>query len=706
MSRFLHFVLLSIFLTGNAFGNQDRLALVIGNSAYSNASLSNPVNDAVDVASELRRHNFKVTLLTDADQKTMEDAIRQFGRKLNQGSTGLFYFAGHGVQSDGQNYLIPLAADVSTETDLRYKAVNLSMILDQMKVAANPINMVVLDACRNNPLQRKFRSNSRGLARVSKTPNGFLLAYATAPGELALDGEGRNGIYTKHFLDSLKYNSHLPVELLFKEVLKGVKNETRGVQIPWVTASLERDFYFNTSNTSTQRVKEKYMPMSSDESFVSIIDLSKDKKVAHKIGTGFFISSTSVVATSWENVRRGNQLYAYDPKTKEFSPAVVIKNDPKYDIAILGTSLPAKLSRKVEFIPSIGSGLKVLHTENGETIEISDSHVIDEQKSDIGTILRVSSINNNIQTGGLVKDSENKIAGLYSFPIEKDNEGGAYLIPIDTLIKMIPRYVTNEKEAASFDRNIFGRIINTPITRDASEEAEDWLDKSNDAFEDGNWFEVIRTADVALRNNPAYLEAYLNRSGAYINLGLIAKAKEDLEKSIIINPNSPPVLFNWSIIYEKEGKLRTALEYLTRSCVDNFKLSCSRIEAITGYHPTNESDWFLDRANEFFDNQNYFLTASLASRALTSNPRNSNAYITRSASLTTLEQPLDGLRDADTAINLNPDSAFAYNNKGFALERLGKTVDAYIEYQKGCVIQEKSNPNFIACLNSSRIKPF
>ena len=180
----------------------ERLALVIGNSAYQTAPLNNPLNDAEDMAATLKNLGFKVILKKNADQRTMEDTIRYFGKQLRNGGIGLFYFAGHGVQVGGRNYLMPIDARIESESDVKYEAVDAGRVLGKMEDAENQLNIVILDACRNNPYARAFRSNQSGLARMD-APTGSLIAYSTAPGEVAADGPERNGIFTKHLIQHM-----------------------------------------------------------------------------------------------------------------------------------------------------------------------------------------------------------------------------------------------------------------------------------------------------------------------------------------------------------------------------------------------------------------------------------------------------------------------------------------------------------------------
>ncbi len=220
-----------------------RTALVIGNSAYQFSPLKNPVNDAEAIAEQLRRMNFDVILKIDVNQQDMEQAIDLFNRKLDpEGQIALFYFAGHGVQVNGENYLIPLNANINRQNDVRYKAVNIGQVIGSIGESGNNLNIIILDACRDNPLPRSFRSASRGLARF-ESPKGTILGFATSPGTVALDGEGDHGVYTKHLLANMQKPGYT-IEQVFKEVLRGVDTETNGQQIPWTESSFTGNFSF------------------------------------------------------------------------------------------------------------------------------------------------------------------------------------------------------------------------------------------------------------------------------------------------------------------------------------------------------------------------------------------------------------------------------------------------------------------------------
>ena len=227
--------------------SSNRVALVVGNGGYTAGNLpalANPVNDATLMAEALETGGFEVALVTDADQEAMKAAIEAFGKKLKEGgdAVGLFYYAGHGVEVRGENYLIPIGADIEHEVEFKTDAVPADWVLSWMGAAGNRLNMVVLDACRNNPYEGRSRGASQGLAQMN-APSGTLIAYSAAPGQVALDGEGVNSPYTAALAQAV-IEPGLRVEDVFKRVRVAVETETNGEQTPWESSSLTGDFYF------------------------------------------------------------------------------------------------------------------------------------------------------------------------------------------------------------------------------------------------------------------------------------------------------------------------------------------------------------------------------------------------------------------------------------------------------------------------------
>ena len=225
--------------------NHQRVALVIGNSAYTDAPLTNPVNDARAIVKALQESGFSVIVRENLDQRGMLGALREFGDRLRAGGTGLFYYAGHGMQIKGRNYLIPVGANIDREDEVAYSAVDAQAVLDKMEAAGNVANIMILDACRNNPFTRSMRSGQAGLAQMD-APVGTLLAYATSPGAVASDGNGANGLYTQHLLNAIAQPG-IKVEDVFKQVRANVRRDSMGKQVPWESTSLEGDFYFRAA---------------------------------------------------------------------------------------------------------------------------------------------------------------------------------------------------------------------------------------------------------------------------------------------------------------------------------------------------------------------------------------------------------------------------------------------------------------------------
>lgn len=222
---------------------ENRVALLIGNSGYSVGPLRNPVNDARLMEIVLKEAGFKVFRAENVGRREMHRLIRAFGDLLKRdGGVGLFYFSGHGLQIKGVNYLVPIDADIRSEDEVAADSIDAQLVLDKMESAGNRMNLLVLDACRSNPFQSSSRSLNRGLAQMN-APSGTLVAYATSPGNVALDGAGSNSPYTRHLASAIRQRG-LPVEEVFKQVRSAVRRDTNNAQTPWENTALEGQFYF------------------------------------------------------------------------------------------------------------------------------------------------------------------------------------------------------------------------------------------------------------------------------------------------------------------------------------------------------------------------------------------------------------------------------------------------------------------------------
>lgn len=243
--RFLGFacllIALAIAFLQPSFASEPRVALVIGNADYGQeiGRLKNPANDARLMAETLKGLGFRVELVLDADQKAMKRAVKGFGAKLREAgkdATGLFYYAGHGVQVEGTNYLLPVGAEIEAEADVEIESIAADDVMTQMQSAGNAVNLVFLDACRNNPLVKASRSATRGLARLD-APRGSFVGYSTAPGDVAADGDGANSPYALALAEELK-RPGISVEEAHRNVRAKVLAESGNKQTPWDSSSL------------------------------------------------------------------------------------------------------------------------------------------------------------------------------------------------------------------------------------------------------------------------------------------------------------------------------------------------------------------------------------------------------------------------------------------------------------------------------------
>jgi len=223
---------------------ESKVALVIGNTNYEVGPLRNPINDANLMSNTLSGLGFEVIKVLDADKPTMVQAVRDFeARVVDSEGTALFYYSGHGLQVDGANYLVPVNADIKAEYEVESTCLRADRVLRMLEYHDNPLNIVILDACRNNPYTRSFRSMNRGLTQPTAAPTGSIVAFSTAPNSVASDGTGSNGLYTQELVKAM-LTPDLSIEDVFKITRRNVVRLSNEEQVPWENSSLLGDFYF------------------------------------------------------------------------------------------------------------------------------------------------------------------------------------------------------------------------------------------------------------------------------------------------------------------------------------------------------------------------------------------------------------------------------------------------------------------------------
>lgn len=259
---------------------QEKRALVIGNGDYRIGALKNPVNDALSVAStlRLRQLGFQVTELHNGDLDEMDESIRQFSDSVKPGSVAMIYYAGHGMQYRGENYLIPIGMNAQFEDQLPRQAIGTSFILDKLSHNSNGLNILVLDACRDNPLQKRYRSQTRGLARIDITPPNTFTLLATGPNQVALDNpRGNNGLFTKYLVQHMK-RPGLDLAGMVIETRKQVMAASANKQVPYSSDSLTRRFCFAGCGVGVISVKPESNKLSMN---VSVNENSSNQHVHH-----------------------------------------------------------------------------------------------------------------------------------------------------------------------------------------------------------------------------------------------------------------------------------------------------------------------------------------------------------------------------------------------------------------------------------------
>jgi hypothetical protein len=277
---------------------EKRLALVIGNAGYQHSpQLTNPVNDARSIRDALQAVGFDVFEYEDINQSQMKQAIDKFGTRLKNYTVGLFFYSGHGIQSKGANYLIPVDANIQNEEQIEYDCVQADRVLGFMEAAGSKVNIVILDACRNNPFEKSWSRAvaGSGLAFMN-APTGSLIAYSTSPGRTASDGAGSNGLYTEALLENLK-TPDITILQMFQNVRRNVTDKSYKQQIPWESTSLTADFYFINKAV----VKDK-------------IDVKATWEHTDTLRYRLYLNDEDV-STRVESDWSGDDLIVYDPIT-------------------------------------------------------------------------------------------------------------------------------------------------------------------------------------------------------------------------------------------------------------------------------------------------------------------------------------------------------------------------------------------------------
>jgi tetratricopeptide (TPR) repeat protein len=544
---------------------QKRTALIIGNSDYQKTGrLPNPVNDATDMAKALQELGFDVILLEDATLRQMGEALNEFHAKLSQGGVGVFYYAGHGMQLDSENYLIPIDAQLERKQDTPYEALPVGKILGAMEDANNDVNIIILDACRDNAFSRQWQRSSQaeGLAPVQAV-RGTYIAYATAPGDVAADGEDRNGTFTAQILRHIK-TPNLSVEEMFKRVRQDVLRETNNQQIPWDSSSLVGDFSFNQTSSPVSDPPSTPVATSTPTQEAATSTPTPTQE-ATKPTPNFTPEATKPTPTPPQE----DTTPASNPTPEATKPTPTPSQEatkptptPSQEAAI---SKPEAAQEVIEQEDERG-------TINDFTQEIALNPKNAEAYND-----RAEAYRNSRQYRNAIADLDRAISLNPNFGEAYYNRANAYLnlqkyqeaiADLNQVISFNPDYANgyNNRGVAYLNLQKYQEAIadfDKAIQLDP-DFSEAYNSRGTSHYYLKKYQEAIADFDKAIALNPT-AESYYNRGNAYRNLKQYPKVFDDYNKALELDPNYAEIYYNRGAIYTELNRYQEAIADLERA---------------------------------------------------------------------------------------------------------------------------------------------
>ena len=334
MKKFIRIISLALTLTSyDSFAAQQEnttttpqklIALVIGNANYQLSPIKNPTNDSKDFAAKLKQQGFDVVYRENLKIMQVGSMLREFKSKLTPGSIALVFYAGHGLQMRGENYFPVVDADIASEEDIPIQSLALHQLMDILEEAKTSTNIVILDACRNNPFERKTRSLSAGLAKVN-SPSGTLIAYSTRPGSVAQDGDGRNGLYTEELIKLM--DIHKPIEQVLKQMVSSVKNKSKGRQEPWSEGSLEGDFCFGGCQEQENEKTKLLTEIAIWESVLTSSKIEDYQGYINQFPNGSFVTVAKKMIDTLQNQASANLRQNQDSSKQSENEALLKQAD-------------------------------------------------------------------------------------------------------------------------------------------------------------------------------------------------------------------------------------------------------------------------------------------------------------------------------------------------------------------------------------------
>jgi tetratricopeptide (TPR) repeat protein len=663
----LWLVLLGLSLVAPATAQQDaRLALVIGNANYPDAGspLPNAIGDATAIADELGRLNFKVDRKTDLGRQSLQEAIADFTGKIASGTTALFYFSGFGLQVGRQSYLLPNDAQIWTEADVRRDGVNIDALLAEMHRKGAKTKIVIIDAARRNPFERRFRSVAAGLAPLN-APVDTLVLYSGALNRLIDERSvGRHSLFAAELIKDLK-DASLSAEEAFNRVRVGVSGASNGEQVPWVASSLLGDFHFD-SKAAPPATARAAPPASAapppppappveaqppppppppapvvsgpppvndcDRLAAHPDDLSKKVEGVRMEA----IESARAIAAHPGTPRFHFQLARAFQSTNAFGEA-----HAQYLKAAAQGYTPAMIN--IGLLYTYAQGVE---KDGGKALEWFRKAA---DKGDPGGITNIGAV--HLSGLGVAPDSDLAIAQF--------NEA----------LRVAPKYVLAfyyrgiaYRHKGDHDRAIAD--FNTALGLDPKF-AQAMQERAGTYAAKRDYRRAIDDYTAALRLDPKSFAVYNDRGIAYANKGDQDSAIADFSEALRIQPQAA-IYENRAISYTNKGDYGRAMADFS--------------EAIR--RGPKRASFFSGRSNVYLIQKNYDRAIADASEAIRLDPQYYGAYVNRGAAYAGKADHKRAIADASQAIRLNPSFALAYRNRGFSYASLGRRSQAIADFRK------------------------
>ncbi len=654
-----------------------RLALVIGNAAYRHVPrLTNPVNDANDMAATLKKLGFEVIYGEDQTADQMKRLIKDFGEKLEAGGKGLFYYAGHGVQLNNKNYLIPVEVERLREQTIEFDAVDVDRVLAEMAAAGNGFNIVILDACRTNPFSRSWRTVEDGLASVN-APTGTFIAYATAPKAVASDGSGRNGLYTQELLLQLR-NPGLRLEEIFKEVRKEVRKKSNNSQVPWESSSIEGEFYFagignsKEANNLPKIENVKAVPLTSSELVTRWKDLYYRRDQAEAV----ILETTAELSLNPKNAMalrmRAPAYHANGDfeKVRLDSKAILeILKEPtnsgefearcyaerrleKFDEAVLDCTKAISLDRNSSWA----------YYSRGSVY--LDKRIYDLAIADFTQALAIDPKYQWAYNGrGWAKYEKQQ----YDLAVADFNKA----LEFDP--KDVFSYLNRGVTYADQGRLDLAIADYLKVVQLEPKNASVYYARGLLYVNTGRYDLALLDYAKVIELDPKNFQLYNDRGVVYFNNGQFDLAARDYEKAIEINPKFAWPHNNLGNIYIQNEKYEAALKEYTKA-----------IEIDSQY-----SMAYFNRGRAHTYMQRYDPAIKDYSNAIKLDSQYAQAYSNRAAAYWSTQQYDSALGDFAKAIELNPKDAFSYNGRAAIYDSRNQYDLAVSDYTRAIEIEPR-----------------